>query len=144
MSGENAGEEKSIVAIIVSKNSLDMAYPPLIIAQTAAAMGMEAHLFFTFWGLYLIKKGGAEKAKLPGFMKFFTGMMKKKMAKVGIKPLHEMIRDAKAMGVKFHACQMTMEVLGIKREDLIDEVDDVMGAASFLEIAEKAKVTLFI
>lgn len=77
-------------------------------------------------------------------MRFFTSMMKWKIAKVGVKPLHEMIKDAKAMGVKLHACQMTMEVLGIKRGDLIDEVDDVMGAASFLEIAEKARVMLFI
>ncbi len=144
MMGETPQNEKTIVAIIVSKNTLDMAYPPLILAQTAAAMGMEAHLFFTFWGLELIKKGGAEKAKLPGFMRFFTGMMEKKMAKVGVKPLREMIREAKELGVKFHACQTTMEVLGIKKEDLIEEVDDVMGAASFLEIAEKAKITLFI
>jgi len=141
MSGES---EKTIVAIVVSKNTLDMAYPPLIIAETAAAMGMEVHLFFTFWGLYLLKKGGAEKAKLPGLMRFFTGMMQKKMEKVGVKPLREMIREAKELGVKFHACQTTMEVLGIKREDLIEEVDDVMGAASFLEIAERAKITLFI
>ena len=140
MSGES---EKSIVAIVVSKNTLDMAYPP-IIAETAAAMGMEVHLFFTFWGLYLLKKGGAEKAKLPGLMRFFTGMMQKKMEKVGVKLLREMIREARELGVKFHACQTTMEVLGIKREDLIEEVDDVMGAASFLEIAEKAKITLFI
>ncbi len=132
------------LAIIVSKNTLDMAYPPLILAVTAAAMGMEAYLFFTFWGMYLIKKGGTEKSKLPGIMSLFTGMMKGKMKKAGVSSLDELIKQAKEMGVKFYACQMTMDVLGIRKDDLIEEVDDVVGAATFLNLAKDADITLFI
>ncbi|MDK2464950.1 MAG: DsrE/DsrF/DrsH-like family protein [Candidatus Korarchaeota archaeon] len=132
------------VAIIVSKNTLDMAYPPLILAVTAAAMGMEVYLFFTFWGMYLLEKGGAKKAKLPGIMRLFTGMMEGKMQKVGVPPLEEMMKQAKEMGVKFYACQTTMDVLGVMREDLWEGVDDVVGAATFMNIAKDADVTLFI
>ena len=137
-------EEAKKIAIIVSKNTLDMAYPPLILAVTAAAMGMEAHLFFTFWGMYLIKEGGAKKAKLPGIMRLFTGMMRGKMQRVGVPPLEEMMKQAKEMGVKFYACQTTMDVLGIKREELWEGVDDVVGAATFMNIAKDADITLFI
>ncbi|MFX1510321.1 MAG: DsrE/DsrF/DrsH-like family protein [Promethearchaeota archaeon] len=135
---------KKSMAIIVSKNTMDMAYPPFILGVTGASMDMDVSVFFTFWGLNLLKKGGAEKAKLGGMMRIGTGMMKGRMKKAGAKGLPDMIRDAKELGAKLYACQMTMDVMNIKREDLIDEVDDVLGAAAFLNFAKDADITLFI
>ena len=137
-------EKPKKMAIIVSKSTLDMAYPPFILAQTGAALGMDVMLFFTFWGMSLIKKGGIRKVKLGGLMRFFTGMMKGKMKKAGIPPLEKMLKDCKDLGVKFYACSATMDVMGIKKEELIPEVDDIVGATSFLEMAQDADITLFI
>ncbi|MGQ4914792.1 MAG: DsrE/DsrF/DrsH-like family protein [Candidatus Asgardarchaeia archaeon] len=132
------------MAIVVSKNTVDMAYPPLILASAGVAMGMEVALFFTFWGMDIIKKGKADKLKLPGMMRLFTGMMKGKMKKAGMAQLSELIKNSKELGVKFYACGATIDVMGIKKEDLIPEVDDILGAASFLEFAQDADITLFI
>ncbi len=138
------GNGRKKMAVIVSKNSMDMAYPPFILSVTGASMDMDVSLFFTFWGLNLLKKGGAGKTKLPGMMRIGTGMMKNRMKKAGAKELPDMLKDAKELGVKLYACQMTMDVMKIKREDLIDEVDDVLGAAAFLNYAKDADITLFI
>ncbi|MGQ4834017.1 MAG: DsrE/DsrF/DrsH-like family protein [Candidatus Asgardarchaeia archaeon] len=137
-------EKPKKMAIIVSKSTLDMAYPPFILAQVGASLGMEVHLFFTFWGINIIKKGGAKKLKLPGLMRIGTGMMKKKMKQAGVPSLEEMIKTCHELGVKLWACSQTMEIMGIKREDLIDEVEDVVGATAFLDIAQDADITLFI
>ncbi|MFX1564384.1 MAG: DsrE/DsrF/DrsH-like family protein [Promethearchaeota archaeon] len=136
---------KKRMAIIVSKSTMDMAYPPFILGVTGASMDMDVSVFFTFSGLNLLKKkGGADSVKLGGLMRIGTGMMKGRMKKAGAKALPEMIRDAKDLGAKLYACQMTMDVMNIKREDLIDEVDDVLGAAAFLNFAKDADITLFI
>ncbi|MFX1562036.1 MAG: DsrE/DsrF/DrsH-like family protein [Promethearchaeota archaeon] len=137
-----AGPKK--MAIIVSKSNLDMAYPPFILGVTGAGMDMDVSLFFTFWGMNLLKKGGAKKAKLPGMMRIGTGMIRRRMKGVGAPTLPDIIKQAKELGAKLYACQMTMDVMKIKREDLIPEVDDVVGAATFLNIAKDADITLFI
>jgi len=140
---EENGKKK--MAIIVSKNTMDMAYPPFILGVTGASMDMDVSMFFTFWGLNLLKKkGGADSIKLGGMMRIGTGMMKGRMKKAGAKELPDMIRDAKDLGAKLYACQMTMDVMNIKAEDLIEEVDDVLGAAAFLNFAKDADITLFI
>ena len=140
---EKNGKKK--IAMVVSKNTMDMAYPPFILGLTGAAMEMDVTLFFTFWGLNLLKKkGGADSVKLPGIMRIGTGMMKGRMKEAGAMPLPDMIAQAKEMGAKMYACQMTMDVMKIKREDLIEDVDDVVGAATFLQIAQDADITLFI
>lgn len=132
-------KELKKVCIIVSKDSLDMAYPPFIIATTAAAMGAEAHLFFTFWGLNVITKRGIEKLKLPSEKINFEAFMKKKMPK-----LTDLIKRCKEMGVKLYACSTTAEMMGITKDKLLDEVEDIVGAAKFLDIAADADITLFV
>ena len=152
------------MTIIASKGSLDMAYPPLILATTAAAMDFEVTIFFTFFGLELVKKGNAENLKisplgnpalpmpmpipslvasLPGMEAMATSMMKSMFKKHGVASISQLLDLAKESGVKLIACQMTMDVMGIKQEDIIDGVE-FGGAASWLDVAADSKINLFI
>jgi peroxiredoxin family protein len=154
---------KNRVAIIASKGTLDMAYPPLILASAAAAMGMEVEVFFTFYGLNIVKKGGAEHLQvapianpampvpmpnvvgmLPGMTPMATWMMRTQFfGKHHVASIADLLQECRNLGVKFIGCQMTMDVMGIKAEDLIEGVE-VGGAATFLEYASGAHTTLFV
>lgn len=129
------------VSMVVSEGSFDKAMMPFIIAITAASMGMEVHIFFTFFGLKLLKKG--TKPKLPGMMRFFTGMILKKMKKLKIPDFNEMKKQAVDLGVHLYACSTSMTLMNVKEEDLIDGTE-VLGAAKFLDIAADSDVQLFI
>lgn len=150
-------EAVSKLSIILSKGSLDMVYPAFMLANTAAAMGMEVHVFFTFWGMDVINKRRIGSLKvspvgnpalpipnllgiLPGMTSLVTRMMSKKMKKMKVPTVYELIKAAKENGVKLHACSTTMEVMGIKREDFIQEVDDIVGAATFIQLSEGGQV----
>jgi peroxiredoxin family protein len=155
------GQEDRL-AIICSKGTLDMAYPPFILATAAAAMGMEAMLFFTFWGLDIVNRhkidrlevssdGGLEIAAMArvagmdGFQPAMaTEMMRGQFARQNVMSIRDFVSLAKDSGVHLVACQMTMDVLGISRDDLVPEVEDVVGAATFLDFARRASVQLFI
>jgi len=138
-----------------------MAYPPLMLATTAAAMGMEVHLYFTFWGMNMITKKTIESLKispvgnpalpmpnilgmLPGMSSMVTSMMMKKMQKMNMPTIKEMIATAKEGGVKFHACSPSMNMMGLKEDDLIPEVDDIIGATTYLDLASEDAITLFV
>lgn len=158
---QNPGGKRNKLVIICSKGSLDMAYPPLMLATTGAAMGMEVHLYFTFWGVNIISKKTVDSLKispvgnpalpmpnilgmLPGMTSMLTSMMKKKMGKIKMPTIRELIKTAKESGVKFHACSPTLDMMGLKREDLIPEVDDIIGAATYLDLASEDAITLFV
>jgi peroxiredoxin family protein/TusA-related sulfurtransferase len=149
--------------LVCSKGTLDMAYPPLILASTAASMDVDVRLFFTFYGLDIINRHKYDRLQvpslanpampvpvpnlvgaLPGMTAMATSMMKSWMAKANVPDLVELIRTTHSMGVKFLGCQMTMDVMGVKREDLIDEVDDTVGAAAFVSEALDADISMFI
>ncbi|HIH87782.1 TPA: peroxiredoxin [Candidatus Bathyarchaeota archaeon] len=133
------------MAIIVHSGSLDKLYPVFMLSSTGAAMDVETHLFFTFWGLMALKKGGLESAGLPGVMSVGTGMMKGKIKDAKVPTLTELLNMCRKMGnVKIYACSTTMEIMGVKKEDLIPEVDNIVGAATFLNIALDSDVQLFI
>ncbi len=137
--------ETKKMAIIAHSGTLDKLYPVLMLASAGAAMDVETHIFFTFWGLEALKKGGLENAKLPGMMRLGTGMMKDRMKKSKVPPLTEILKKSKEMGnLKIYACSTTMELMNIKKEDLIPEVDGIVGAATFLDIALDADIQLFI
>ncbi len=155
--GRSGGEK---LCIILSKGSLDMVYPALILATTGASLGMEVHLFFTFWGLDVVTKKKVEGLKisavgnpslglpsllgvLPGMTNMATKMLMKRFKQLKVPSIPEMIRQAKELGVKLHACSTTMSAMGIKESDLIPEVDDVVGASTFLALASGGQV-LFI
>ena len=164
-------KKKRKVAIIASKGTLDMAYPPFLIANTAATMDWDVGIFFTFYGLNMINKKKYKKLKvaslgnpgmpdmkmgpikfgvpnamgaIPGMTFMATTMMKRWMKKAHLASFPDMINMAKDLGVKIYGCQMTMDVMGIKRSDLIDGVEDCLGAAGFLDYAADADMTLFV
>ena len=127
--------------MVVSEGSFDKAMMPLIMGTTAASMGMEVHVFYTFFGLKLLKKG--VRPKLKGLMRLFTGMIEKKMKKLKVPGYDDMMQQAKELGVNFYACSTSMALMGVKETDLIDGVK-VLGASAFLNIAADSKVQLFI
>jgi peroxiredoxin family protein len=151
-------------AIIASQGTLDMAYPPLILATTAAATGMETHVFFTFYGLNIIHRDFEQKLKvspignpampmpvpmpnlvtaLPGMGPMATSMMKSKFKKKRVATIRELIEAAREAEVHLIACQMTMEVFGYEEDEFVEGVE-FGGAAAFLSEARRSHVTLFI
>jgi peroxiredoxin family protein len=151
-------------AFIASKGTLDWAYPPLILATTAAASGMDASVFFTFYGLNIIHKDYEQKLKvspvgnpampmpvpmpnivtvLPGMGPMATHMMKSMFDGKHVATIRELLESAQELGVRLIACQMTMDVFGYTQDDFIDGVE-FAGAAAFLGEARGAHVTLFV
>ncbi|MHB9053708.1 MAG: DsrE/DsrF/DrsH-like family protein [Thermoleophilia bacterium] len=151
------------LAIIASKGTLDMAYPPLILASTAAAMDMECAIFFTFYGLDIVNKKKYANLKvapvgnpampmpvpnivgmIPGMTAVASKMMKDMMKKAKQPTIPEMIKLCAETGVKLWPCELTLQVMSMKPEDLIPEVDKTCGAAAFLDYAAEANISLFI
>jgi peroxiredoxin family protein len=133
------------VSIIVHSDTMDKLYPVFMISSAGTAMDTEVHLFFTFWGLNMLRKGALDSAKLPGAMSEGTEMMKNKMKEIGVPKLTELLHMCKDTGnLKVYACSTTMEIMGVNKEDLIPEVDDILGATAFLDIAMDSEVQLFI
>ena len=152
--------QKNRCAIIASKGTLDMAYPPLLLATGARSMGIEASIFFTLYGVNILKKGAnlqvaplANPAMpmpvpniigaLPGMTSMASMMMKGMFKKQSVPTTAELLDMARDSGVKLVACQMTLDVLGIKQKDLIDGIE-FGGLATFLEYGMGATVTLFV
>jgi peroxiredoxin family protein len=129
------------ICMVVSEGTFDKAYMPLMMATTAASMGSEVHIFYTFFGTALLKK--VAKPKLPGMFRLFTGVFQKRMTKVGIPGHDQLMKDAMDMGIHFYACATTMGLMGVKESDLKPGVK-VLGAAAFLKLAGESKTTLFI
>jgi len=133
------------LAMIVESGTLDRLYCAFILASTAVAMDIEAHIYFTFFGLNMLRKGAMEKAGLPATYKHLEEDLKKKLAAMKYPTPYEMLKRLKASGLmRIYACSPTMEMFGIKKEDLIPEIDEIAGAATFLEVASKADITLFV
>ena len=164
------------MAIIATKGTLDWAYPPFILASTASALGWDTSIFFTFYGLLLLKKDldcdvsplgnpampmkmpfgpkwfqdvswpmpNLLMAGVPGFEKVATSLMKKTFENKGVATVEELRELCVEADVSLIACQMTVDVFGFKHSDFIPEVSDYVGATSFLPIAQKADVSLFM
>ena len=133
------------LALIVQSGTIDKLYCAFILASTSVAMGWEAHLYFTFWGLQSLAKGAMERAELPGDYKHLEEKMRKNIERMNYPSPYEMLKRIKQSGqCKIYACTPTMEMFGVKRDNLIPEVDSMVGAATFLNIAADADITLFI
>lgn len=151
------------LCLIASKGSLDMAYPPLILANAARMMGIEAHLFFTFWGVDIITKKKMNKLNvatvgnpsmhpwfhmptwmgaIPGVSAAATWMMRKEIDKLDFPPVGEFIEMLTDAGANFYGCKMSMDMMKLTEADLVDGAK-ILGAIEFLEIADGAQV-LFI
>ena len=164
------------MSIIATKGTMDWAYPPFILASTAAALGWEVSIFFTFYGLELLKKDlklevsplgnpampmkmpyGPKwfqnidmkipnfiQGNMPGFESMATAMMKKTTENKGVASIEELRSLCLEADVKMVACQMTVDLFNFSEGEFIDEVDDWVGAASFLPTAQTSDVSLFI
>ncbi len=165
--GNGASKNQKSMTIIVTKGALDWAYPPFILATTAAAMGVDTTMFFTFYGLPLLLKkldlkispmgNPAMKmpmmgmhmgmpnwvSAIPGVDSAATGMMKDMIKKKGVASIEELRDMALEAEVKMIACQMTMDLFEYNKEDMIDGLE-LGGAATYMEQALKSNVNLFI
>ncbi len=140
---KRVGKER--MAIILHGGTLDKLFSVLNLASAGAAMEMEVHVFFTFWGLQLLKKSYMKEADLPPEHRDLKAFIDKRIEEMGYPAPDEFLKEAKELGyVRIYACSQTMDMFNIGREDLIPEVDEVVGAASFLIIASEADITLFI
>jgi len=134
-------------SIIVHSGEMDKIYSALILGNGALSMGMEASLFFTFWGLQRLKKGGLEKGALSRMNMLGLGkwMLKRKMKGAKVASLEKLMQDFKELGGKILACDMTMDIMGVRREDLRDDlISDYCGVGTYMDEAKDAAVTLFI
>ena len=155
------------MSIIVTKGTLDWAYPPFILATTAAAMGLEVTMFFTFYGLTLLKKDlslqisslGNPAMKMPmmglhmgmpnivsaipGVDAAATTMMKNLIKKKGVASIPELRDLAVEAEVRLIACQMTLDLFEYSKDDLIDGIE-IGGAATYIEVATQSHINLFI
>lgn len=163
----NEMDNAKSMSIIVTKGTLDWAYPPFILATTAAAMGLNVTMFFTFYGLGLLKKDLNLKVSplgnpamempmmgmhmgmpniigmLPGVTAGATSMMKSMIKKKGVASIEDLREAAVLSDVNMIACQMTLDLFEMKKEDLIDGLT-LGGAATYVEEATKADINLYI
>ncbi len=130
-------EKRRRVAVIATKGDLEGAYPPLNIATAAAAMGAEVAVFCTFGGLNLLRKEPDQHLPMPVHLKGAEEGFKR----AGVPPVSELIEICKESGVRLIACQMTMDVMGVTRDDLINGLE-YAGATSFLDFAFDADTTV--
>lgn len=133
--------------IIVHSGDMDKVYSALIISNGALAMGMDVSLYFTFWGLMRLKKGGLEKGPLSkmNFLGLGKWMVTRKMKKANVRSLEDMFQDFKELGGKIFACDMTMEIMGIKKEDLRNDlISEYCAVGTYIREAKESDITLFI
>jgi len=137
--------EKKKLALIIHSGTVDKLYCAFILGSTAAAMDMEVHLYFTFWGLNMLKKGALDQAGLPATYKHYEEMLKTKLKEMKYPTLYDLVKRMKATGnVTIYACSPTMEIFGVTKDTLIPEVDQIAGATAFLDIAADADTSLVI
>ncbi len=145
------------VSVICSKGSLDMAYPGLILANAARMSGIDASIFFTFWGLDIVVDKKIDHLHmstvgnpsmpiptmiggLPGVETLATLMMKKEMSHLEIPPVREMIEILHDSGANLYGCRMAMDMFKLKQEDLVSQVDEVISAMDFFDKSAGAQI----
>ncbi len=139
-------EKRKRLLIVASKGTADALYPVLILATTAASQNMAVDLYFTFGGMKLLTKGMTETIKPSVDLGLSQEELYNLLKKGGMPTLQEMLKMAREMGVKIHACSPTMSLFGLTEKDLSEGVfDDVIGAATFLEMASDPNaIVLFV
>jgi len=148
------------LSIIASKGSLDMAYPPLILANAGRMAGVEVNLFFTFWGLDIITKKKMDHLNvsvvgnpsmhpsfhiptlvgvIPGMSAMASWMMRKEIAKLDFPPVGEFIELLTDAGAHLYGCKMSMDMMKLTKADLVDGAE-VLGAMEFIEMSEGGQI----
>jgi peroxiredoxin family protein len=155
------GDDQQKMSIISTKGTLDMAYPPLILASTAAAFGYEVTVFHTFWGLDILHEERSKELKLssvgnpnmpvpnvvgalPGMDRMTTRMMEKKIEDNETASIEELIETSLEMGVEFQACQMTIDLMDYDEDDFYDGVTTGVGAATAIQDMAEADIQLLV
>jgi peroxiredoxin family protein len=162
-------EENRHVAFICSKGNLDMAYPALIMGWAALGNGIDVTIFFTFWGMDMIRKSRVDNLQiapvantsmkmsmmgvksdnlgipnimgmLPGMTAFATKLMKDKMADLQVPPVGEYLQMLVDGGAKLYACKMSVDMMNLKKEDFVDGVIDIVTASDFMDMTHGAQV----
>jgi peroxiredoxin family protein len=157
------------VAFICSKGTLDMAYPALIMGWAALGNGIDVTVFFTFWGMDMITKNRVDHLELapvgntsmkmtmmglhsgnlgipnilgvmPGMTAFATKLMKDKIAALDVPPVGEFLQMMADGGAKLYACKMSVDMMGLKKEDFIESVQEIVTAADFMDMTEGAQI----
>lgn len=153
-------EKERHLCIICSKGTLDMAYPGLVLANAALMEGIDVTLFFTFWGLDMVTKKKMDHLKftpvgntstgipqalggLPGMTPIATAMMKREIKKLDFPDVDEFIEMISDAGADLYACKMSMDMMHLEKEDLCEQINEVVGAMEFMEMSEGAQI-LFI
>jgi peroxiredoxin family protein len=154
--------EKTVrkLSLIASKGSLDMAYPPLILANAARMSGVEVNVFFTFWGLDIINKKKMDHLNvamvgnpsmhpsfhiptwlgaIPGMSAMGTWMMRKEIAKLDFPPVGEFVQLIQDAGAHLYGCKMSMDMMKLTKADLVDGAE-VLGAMEFIEMSEGGQI----
>jgi peroxiredoxin family protein len=157
---DNGQEKNRNLCIIASQGSLDMAYPPLILANAARMSGIDAHIFFTFWGLDIVTKKKLKGLNvstvgnpamhpwfhiptilgvIPGMSAAASWMMRREIDKLDFPPVDEFVEMIIDAGTHVYGCKMSMDMMGLTEEDLVDGAV-VLGAMEFLEVSEGAQI----
>ncbi len=160
--GDDAEERQ--ICFICSKGDLDMAYPALIMANGALTEGVEVDIFFTFWGMDMINKGtwdnlqfsmlgntamhmpGSSKhlpqglGGLPGMTSFATKMLKKQIADLNVPEVPEFLQLLHDMGARFWACKMSVDMMGLTKDDMFEGVEDIINVNEFIELSSGSQV----
>ena len=157
----DVSDDQKKMTIVATKGSFDMAYPPLILASTAAAFGWEVVVFHTFWGLDILHEDNSKNlqlsavgnpsmpmpnalAALPGMDRMATKMMQKRIDENGTASIEELIELSLDQGVELQACQMTIELMDYDESEFYDEVTVGVGAATALQHMAESDVQLLI
>ncbi len=140
----SAGSEPSVeqIAIILHSGSYDRVSYALSLASICLAMGMEAHILLTYGGLKRFVKGHLED--MEGTDSDFQVMFQRGIVSGGIRSIEAMLADARKLGLRLYACANAMANMGIARQELAEEVDEVMGLAAFVQIAKNASINWYI
>ncbi len=161
-------EQNRKIAFICSKGNLDMAYPALVMGWAALGNGIDVTIFFTFWGLDLINKARVDHLEIPpiantsmkmnmmgvpgylgipqimgvipGMTAFATALMKKKMAALEVPTVREYLQMLVDGGAKLYACRMSVDMFGLKKEDFVEGVIDIVTAGDFMDLTEGAQI----
>ncbi|OQA43446.1 MAG: DsrE/DsrF-like family protein [Chloroflexi bacterium ADurb.Bin325] len=162
-------DETRKIAFICSKGTLDMAYPALVMGWAALGNGIDVTIFFTFWGMDIINKARIDHLEiapvantsmkmsmmgvdtgnlgipnlvgvLPGMTAFATSLMRKKIAEVGAPPVSEYLQMLVDGGAKLYACKMSVDMMGLKKEDFVEGVIDIVTASDFMDMTEGAQI----
>jgi peroxiredoxin family protein len=156
-----AEDDRKKMSIIATKGTLDMAYPPLILASTAAAFGYDVTVFHTFWGLDILHEERSKRLKLssvgnpnmpvpnaiaalPGMDRLTTRMMERRIEDNETATVEELLETSLDMGVEFQACQMTIDLMGYDEDDFYDGVTTGVGAATALQDMVDADIQLLV